>query len=59
MAGSAPATAQVRLKLPDGSDYGYTGTIQFSEVIVEPTTGTVTLRHASPILIRSCCRACS
>ena len=44
MAGSAPATAQVRLKLPDGSDYGYTGTIQFSEVIVEPTTGTVTLR---------------
>ena len=33
--GTVPTTAQVRLKLPDGSDYGYTGTVQFTEVVVE------------------------
>ena len=42
--GAVPTTAQVRLKLPDGSDYGYTGTVEFSEVIVDQGTGTVTLR---------------
>jgi membrane fusion protein (multidrug efflux system) len=42
--GVAPSSAQVRLKLPDGSDYGFTGTVQFSEVIVDQNTGTVTLR---------------
>ena len=42
--GVAPTSAQVRLKLPDGSDYGFTGTVQFSEVIVDQDTGTVTLR---------------
>lgn len=42
--GVNPTSAQVRLKLPDGSDYGLTGTVQFSEVIVDPNTGTVTLR---------------
>ena len=42
--GVAPTSAQVRLKLPDGSDYGLTGTVQFSEVIVDQNTGTVTLR---------------
>ena len=46
--GVSPATAQVRLKLPDGTDYGYTGTIQFSEVIVDQNTGTVTLRARFP-----------
>ena len=43
-AGVAPSSAQVRLTLPDGSDYGFTGTVQFSEVIVDQSTGTVTLR---------------
>ena len=42
--GVAPTTAQVRLKLPDGSDYGYSGTVQFSEVMVNPSSGTVTVR---------------
>jgi membrane fusion protein (multidrug efflux system) len=42
--GVAPTSAQVRLTLPDGSDYGLSGTVQFSEVIVDPSTGTVTLR---------------
>jgi membrane fusion protein (multidrug efflux system) len=46
--GMAPTTAQVRLKLPDGSDYGFTGTVQFSEVIVDENTGTVTLRARFP-----------
>jgi membrane fusion protein (multidrug efflux system) len=46
--GAAPTTAQVRLLLPDGSDYGVTGTVQFSEVIVDEQTGAVTLRARFP-----------
>jgi len=46
--GAVPASAQVRLKLPDGSDYGYTGTVEFSEVIVDQATGTVTVRARFP-----------
>jgi membrane fusion protein (multidrug efflux system) len=47
--GSAiPTTAQVRLTLPDGSDYGYTGTVQFTEVVVNQATGSVTLRARFP-----------
>jgi membrane fusion protein (multidrug efflux system) len=42
--GAAPTTAQVRIKLPDGSFYGYTGTVEFSQVLVDQTTGTVTIR---------------
>jgi membrane fusion protein (multidrug efflux system) len=42
--GAVPTSAQVRLKLPDGSDYGFTGTVEFSQVIVDPGTGTVTIR---------------
>jgi membrane fusion protein (multidrug efflux system) len=42
--GTAPSTAQVRLKLPDGSYYGYSGTVEFSQVLVNQDTGTVTLR---------------
>jgi membrane fusion protein (multidrug efflux system) len=37
-------SAQVHLKLPDGSDYGFTGTVEFSEVIVDQSTGSVTIR---------------
>jgi membrane fusion protein (multidrug efflux system) len=43
-----PASAAVRLKLEDGSDYNLAGTIQFSEAVVDPTTGTVTLRASFP-----------
>jgi membrane fusion protein (multidrug efflux system) len=46
--GVDPGSTQVRLKLEDGSDYGYTGTVQFSEVMVNESTGTVTLRARFP-----------
>ena len=46
--GVEPGGTQVRLKLEDGSDYGYTGTVQFSEVMVNESTGTVTLRARFP-----------
>jgi membrane fusion protein (multidrug efflux system) len=46
--GAAPASAAVRLKLEDGSDYGLTGTIEFTETVVDPSTGTVTLRARFP-----------
>lgn len=42
--GIAPATARVRLVLEDGSDFAMTGSVQFSEVMVNAATGTVTLR---------------
>jgi membrane fusion protein (multidrug efflux system) len=38
----------VRLQLEDGSDYGYTGKVQFSDVTVDESTGTVTLRATFP-----------
>ena len=40
--------AQVRLTLDDGSAYPLTGTLKFSEVSVDPTTGSVTLRAEFP-----------
>lgn len=46
--GVAPATAQVRIKLPDGTYYGYSGTVEFSQVLVDQTTGTVTIRARFP-----------
>ena len=47
--GDAAATrAEVRLKLEDGSDYGYAGTVEFSEATVDTATGTVTLRARFP-----------
>ena len=46
--GVVPASATVRLTLEDGSDYGYTGTVEFSEVVVDPNTGTVTMRARFP-----------
>jgi len=47
-AGVEPRTAQVRLKLPGGSDYGYTGSVEFSQVIVDQGTGSVTIRARFP-----------
>lgn len=46
--GVTPARATVRLKLEDGSDYGLTGTVEFSEVVVDQATGTVNLRARFP-----------
>ena len=46
--GTTPASAKVRLLLEDGSDYGYTGTLEFAEALVDPQTGTVTLRARFP-----------
>ncbi|WP_225421254.1 efflux RND transporter periplasmic adaptor subunit [Sphingomonas parva] len=46
--GAAPATANVRLILEDGSDYGQTGTVEFAEVMVNENTGTVTMRARFP-----------
>jgi membrane fusion protein (multidrug efflux system) len=46
--GAVSTTAQVRLKLADGSDYGYTGSVEFSQVLVDQSTGTVTLRARFP-----------
>ena len=46
--GAVPTSATVRLKLDDGSDYGRTGTVEFAEVVVDPTTGTVTVRARFP-----------
>jgi membrane fusion protein (multidrug efflux system) len=42
--GATPASAAVHLKLEDGSDYPLTGTVEFSEAMVDTATGTVTLR---------------
>lgn len=42
--GAAPASAEVALILEDGSEYGPRGVVQFSEVMVNAATGTVTLR---------------
>jgi membrane fusion protein (multidrug efflux system) len=46
--GAASTTAQVRIKLPDGSFYAYSGTVEFSEVLVDQSTGTVTIRARFP-----------
>ena len=46
--GVTPGSTQVRLKLDDGSDYGFTGTVKFAELITNESTGTVTLRAEFP-----------
>jgi len=43
-----PGSTSVRLKLEDGSDYGYAGQVQFSDIAVDEGTGTVTLRASFP-----------
>jgi membrane fusion protein (multidrug efflux system) len=45
---SGPGTASVHLVFEDGSKYPLTGTLQFSEVTVDPGTGTVVLRAVFP-----------
>ncbi len=43
-----PASATIRLKLDDGSEYPLEGRIEFAEPIVDPNSGTVTLRARFP-----------
>jgi membrane fusion protein (multidrug efflux system) len=43
-----PASAQVTLKLEDGGDYPFTGRVEFSEVNVDQSAGTVTIRARFP-----------
>lgn len=40
--------AKVGLKLPDGEQYKHSGTLKFSEISVEPSTGNVTIRAQFP-----------
>lgn len=42
--GAPPASAEVHLKLEDGSEYSETGVLQFAEATVDPSTGSVALR---------------
>ncbi|MFO6419157.1 efflux RND transporter periplasmic adaptor subunit [Hylemonella sp. W303a] len=44
----AQGQGNVKLLLEDGSTYAYAGKLQFSEVSVDPSTGTVTLRAVFP-----------
>jgi membrane fusion protein (multidrug efflux system) len=44
----APQAARAKLILDDGTTYGREGTFEFSEVTVDQTTGTVTLRARFP-----------
>lgn len=46
--GAVPGDASVSLLLEDGSEYGPRGVVQFSEVMVNAATGTVTLRARFP-----------
>jgi len=46
--GVAASSMAVKLTLEDGSAYGYAGTLQFAEAMVDPNTGTVTLRARFP-----------
>lgn len=46
--GAVPAAATVSLKLEDGSTYGFPGRLEFAEAMVDPQTGTVTLRARFP-----------
>jgi membrane fusion protein (multidrug efflux system) len=44
MGGAPPISRTVMLLLPDGSDYGMTGTLNFLDQSVDPSTGTVGVR---------------
>lgn len=43
-----PNVNQVRLILPDGSAYPHPGTLEFQDISVDPTTGSVILRMVFP-----------
>ena len=45
---AGPASARVKLILSEGTPYPHEGTLKFSEVTVDQTTGSVTLRAVFP-----------
>jgi membrane fusion protein (multidrug efflux system) len=45
---AATDKATIRLALPDGTEYGETGTLDFSDTTVDPATGAVSLRGQIP-----------
>jgi membrane fusion protein (multidrug efflux system) len=45
---AGPATARVKLMLQDGTPYDQEGSLKFSEVTVDPSTGSVILRAEFP-----------
>lgn len=45
---TAPDQAQVRIVLPDGSTYAHSGSLDFTALAVDPTTGAVDLRGLIP-----------
>ena len=45
---NGPDQAQVRLILEDGTEYAHTGTLQFTDITVDPGTGSVTVRALFP-----------
>lgn len=46
--GAVQTRAAVRLVLPDGSNYSYTGSVEFANVVVDQATGAVTVRATFP-----------
>lgn len=46
--GALPASATIRLKLEDGTEYPQPGRIEFAEVTVDQSTGSVTIRARFP-----------
>lgn len=52
-------TLSVTLTLEDGSTYPEKGRLALTEVAVDESTGSVTLRAIFPTRSTSCCRGCS
>lgn len=46
--GAAPGTAKVEVLLPDGSVFPQSGHLDFSDLAVDPRTGTISLRAVMP-----------
>jgi len=46
--GALPASATIKLKLENGTDYPQAGRIEFAEAPVDPSTGSVTIRARFP-----------
>ena len=46
--GVTAGSTSVRLRMEDGSAYGFAGTVQFSDITVSEATGTITLRARFP-----------
>ena len=45
---NGPGQAKVALLLEDGTEYGHPGSLQFTDITVDPSTGTVTVRALFP-----------